>query len=159
ARVEVDLDLARRVVGNLIHNAIEFSPEGATVTIALGTRGDEWTCAVSDQGPPLPAEDLARVFEGFYRARRQLPDGRPSHEGTRIGLAIARSIVRLHGGRMWADHPDAGGARFTIALPIRQLASTRARRIARQTVGREDLKRLFDAIVDLVAASLEAGIV
>jgi len=158
-RVEVDLDLARRVVGNLIQNAVEFSPEGGTVGVQLGARGAEWTCTVTDQGPRLPAEDLARVFEGFYRARRQLADGRPSHEGTRIGLAIARSIVRLHGGRMWAEQPEAGGARFVAALPVRQLASPRARRIARQTVGREDLKHLFDAIVDLVAASLESGIV
>ncbi|HTR97714.1 MAG TPA: HD domain-containing phosphohydrolase [Candidatus Acidoferrales bacterium] len=159
ARVEVDLDLARRVIGNLIQNAIEFSPEGGTVSVKLSPRGDEWTCCVTDQGPKLPAEDLAHVFEGFYRARRQLPDGRPSHEGTRIGLAIARSIARLHGGQMWAEQPEAGGASFWIALPLRQLASARARRIARQTVGRDDLKRLFDAIVDLVAASLEAGIV
>lgn len=159
ARVEVDVDLVRRVIANLILNAVQFSPEGGTVRVRFESRGEEWSCTVTDDGPKLPAEDLALVFEGFYRARRQLENGQPTHEGTRLGLAIARSIVQLHGGRMWAEQPESGGARFAIALPQRQVASPRARRIARQTVGREDLRRLFDAIVEMVAVSLEAGIV
>ena len=159
ARVELDPDFARRAVANLIENAIEFSPEGATIRVRLAVRGDEWTCAVTDDGPPPPAEDLALVFEGFYRARRQLPTGQPSHEGTRIGLAIARSIVQLHGGRMWAELPPEGGTRFNVSLPVRQVASARARRTARQTVGRDDLSELFQAIVEMVAVTLETGIV
>lgn len=159
ARVELDPDFARRAVANLVENAIEFSPEGATVRVRFSVRGDEWVCAVTDDGPPPPAEDLALVFEGFYRARRQLPGGQPSHEGTRIGLAIARSIVHLHGGRMWAELPPEGGTRFSIALPVRQVATARARRTARQTVGRDDLSELFQAIVEMVAVTLETGIV
>ena len=159
ARVEVDPDFARRALANLVQNAVEFSPEGTTVRVRSSVRGDEWTFAVTDQGPPPPAEDLEQVFEGFYRARRQLPGGQPSHEGTRIGLAIARSIVQLHGGRMWAEVPPGGGTCFSIALPVRQVASPRARRTARQTVGREDLRELFQAIAEMVAATLETGIV
>jgi signal transduction histidine kinase/putative methionine-R-sulfoxide reductase with GAF domain len=159
ARVELDPDFARRALANLVQNAVEFSPEGATVRVCFTVRGDEWTFSVTDDGPPPPAEDLELVFEGFYRARRQLPTGQPSHEGTRIGLAIARSIVQLHGGRMWAELPPEGGTRFSIALPVRQVASPRARRTARQTVGREDLGELFQAIVEMVAATLETGIV
>ena len=158
ARVEVDVEQLRRVVANLLDNAVQFSPEGASVQVRLAARGDEWTCHVTDAGPPLPTEDLALVFEGFYRARRLLPDGRPSHEGTRLGLAIARSIVQLHGGRMWAEQAEAGAC-FAFALPVRQMASPRARRIARQTAGRADLTSLYAAIVEMVAASLEAGIV
>lgn len=159
ARVEMDPDFTRRAVANLIENAIEFSPEGATVRVRFAVRGDEWSCSVTDDGPPPPAEDLALVFEGFYRARRQLPNGQPSHEGTRIGLAIARSIVQLHGGRMWAELPPEGGTRFSLAMPVRQVASSRARRTARQTVGRNDLSELFQAIVEMVAVTLETGIV
>jgi len=159
ARVELDGELVRRVIANLVQNAVQFSPEGATVTVKLSVRGDEWVCRVSDEGPPLPAGDLAIVFEGFYRARRQLPNQLPSQEGTRIGLAIARSIVHLHGGRMWAEQGSPTGACFSFALPVRQMASARARRIARQTVGREDLHRLFEAIVEMVAVSLESQIV
>jgi signal transduction histidine kinase/putative methionine-R-sulfoxide reductase with GAF domain len=159
ARVESDAELIRRAIASLVLNAIQFSPEGGAVTVRMGVRGDEWTCTVTDSGPPLPAEDLAIVFEGFYRGRRESPDGHASQEGTRIGLAIARSIVQLHGGRLWAEAPESGGAAFSFSLPMRQLASPRARRIARQTVAREDLRQLFDAIVEMVAASLETEIV
>jgi signal transduction histidine kinase/putative methionine-R-sulfoxide reductase with GAF domain len=158
ARVEIDPDFARRAIANLVANAVEFSPEGGEVRVRFAVRGDEWTCSVTDDGPPPPAEDLALVFEGFYRARRQLPTGQPSHEGTRIGLAIARSIVQLHGGRMWAELPPEGGTRFSIALPVRQVASSRARRTARQTVGRDDLSELFQATVEMVAVTLETNI-
>jgi signal transduction histidine kinase/putative methionine-R-sulfoxide reductase with GAF domain len=157
-RVEIDVEMVRRVIANLVQNAVQFSPEGGTVSVGFAVRGDEWTCSVTDDGPPLPAEDLALVFEGFYRARRTTDSGQPAPEGTRLGLAIARAIVQLHGGRLWADQAESGGARFTFALPVRQLASPRARRIARQTVGREDLRTLFDAIVEMVSASLEAEI-
>lgn len=159
ARIEADLDLLRRVISNLIQNAVQFSPEGGTVHVTFGARGDEWFCAVRDDGPPVPAEDLSVVFEGFYRARRVMPNGSPSHEGTRLGLAIARSIVQLHGGRMWAEQTSAAGPTFRFAMPVRQVASSRARRIARQTVGRDDLRTLFGAIVEMVAATLETNIV
>ncbi len=166
ARVDVDAELMRRVIGNLIANAAQFSPEGSTVRVALEVCADEWVCTVTDFGPPLPAEDLAVVLEGFYRARRQAPAGSlaPGAEGTRLGLAISRSIVRLHGGRMWVEQPatQSGaceGARFCFAAPIKQVASPRARRIARQTAGRDDLRQLFDGIVEMVSVSLEASIV
>ncbi len=159
ARVELDPDFTRRALANLIENAVEFSPEGATVRVRFAVHGDEWSCSVTDDGPPPPTEDLSAVFEGFYRARRQLPNGQPSHEGTRVGLAIARSIAQLHGGRMWAELPPGGGTRFSLAMPVRQVASARARRIARQTVGRQDLAELFQATVEMVAVTLETGIV
>ncbi len=158
-RIEADVDMVRRVIANLVQNAMQFSPEGGTVRVGFAVRGDEWECSVTDEGPRLPSEDIATVFEGFYRARRQLPEGQPLHEGTRLGLAIARAIVQLHGGRMWAEQPETGGARFVFALPQRQLATPRARRIARQTVGRRDLRQLFEAIAEMVSASLEASIV
>lgn len=165
-RVDVDLELMRRVIGNLITNASQFSPEGGTVLVELGVQGDEWMCRVTDQGPPLPAEDLAVVLEGFYRARRQVSADSLNQvpEGTRLGLAISRSIVQLHGGRLWAEQPDADsgtpqGACFCFAAPIKQVASPRARRIARQTVGRDDLRKLFEGIVEMVSVSLETSIV
>ncbi len=159
ARLEADVDHLRRVLANLIENALQFSPARGTVRVNVCARGDECVCSVTDEGPALPAADLATVFEGFYRARRELPEGRSPHDVSRLGLAIARAIVQMHGGRMWAESPEPGGARFAFAIPQRQLATPRARRIARQTVGRQDLRRLFDAIVEMVSASLEASIV
>ena len=166
ARIEVDAELARRAVENLVLSALQFSPEGARVTLRLGLRADEWTCAVTDDGPPVPAEDLTLVFEHFYRARRSGPT---TTQGTRLGLAIARGIVELHGGRLWVERgggtaddvpvSERFGARFCFAAPVRQMASPRARRVARQTVGRTDLAVLFHAIVEMVAASIDSNIV
>ena len=159
-RVEVDLEMMRRVLTNLLLNAVEFSPEGGEVRVALEQRGDEWTCSITDDGPPLPAEDLGAVFEGFYRSRRT----GSAHEGTRLGLAITRSLVQLHGGRLATDQPldasgDRRGARFVCRVPLRPVASARARRIARSLLSREDLEPLFEAIVEMVSAALEAEIV
>ncbi|HVQ26884.1 MAG TPA: ATP-binding protein, partial [Planctomycetota bacterium] len=75
ARIEVDLDLMRRALENLVQNAIEFSPEGGTVRLSLTSRAEDWTCVVQDDGPPLPEADLANVFEHFHRTRRQSPAG------------------------------------------------------------------------------------
>ncbi len=169
-RVEVDTDLVRRALETLLQNAIEFSPEGGTVRFTLTGRGEEWTCTVEDEGPPLPEEDLAAAFEHFHRARRTAPAGSPAAArgpaATRLGLAITRGIVELHAGRLWVEQPPvvAGsthvpGPRFCFGAPVRQTASARARRVARQALGRPDLQPLFDAIVEMVAATLETTLV
>ncbi len=159
-RVEVDLEMMRRVLANLLLNAVEFSPEGGEVRVAIEQRADEWICSITDDGSPLPAEDLGAVFEGFYRARRT----GSSHEGTRLGLAITRSLIELHGGRLGTDQPldaqgDRRGARFICRVPLRPIASPRARRIARSLQSREDLEPLFEAIVEMVSTALDAEIV
>lgn len=164
ASAEVDADLAVRVIENLVRNAAQFSPQGGEVTVRLSQDGTEWTCSVSDAGTVLPPGDLAKVYEGFYRSGRRPESAGTVSESTRLGLAITHVIVQLHGGRLWAEQPvdaegRAVGARFCVAAPLQQVASPRARRIARQTVGRDDLQELFEAIVEMVAASLEAGIV
>ena len=66
---EVDPDLLRRLLANLIGNAIQFSPAQGKVRVHASVRGDEWTCTVEDDGPGIPREDLPHVFERFYRAR------------------------------------------------------------------------------------------
>jgi HD-GYP domain-containing protein (c-di-GMP phosphodiesterase class II)/signal transduction histidine kinase len=167
ARIEVDLDLMRRALENLMQNAIEFSPQGGTVRLSLTSRAEEWTCVVQDDGPPLPEADLANVFEHFHRARRELPNGASdpraalrSPAATRLGLAITRGIVELHAGRLWAEQPaPPAGPRFCFTAPLRQTASARARRVARQALGRPDLQPLFDAIVEMVGVTLESALV
>ena len=167
--VELDVELVRRALANLVNNAIEFSPQGGTVRFTLAGRLDEWTCVVEDQGPPLPNEDLANVFDHFHRSRRLGPPGSPAHArgiaATRLGLAIARGIVELHAGRMWVEQRPAvvggvvPGPRFCFAAPARQTASARARRVARLALGRSDLQPLFDAIVEMVSATLDTAMV
>lgn len=75
--------------------------------------------SVEDTGPGIEGKHLPLVFERFYRvdASRSRDDG-----GTGIGLAIARSVVEAHGGRIWAERGDAGGARFRFTLPVERPA-------------------------------------
>lgn len=168
-KVELDVDLLRRALANLVNNAIEFSPQGGTVRFTLAGRLEEFTCTVEDQGPPLPDEDLANVFDHFHRSRRLGPPGSPAHArgiaATRLGLAITRGIVELHAGRLWVEQRPATvggvvpGPRFCFTAPVRQTASARARRVARLALGRSDLQPLFDAIVEMVSATLDTAIV
>ncbi|MGH7730425.1 MAG: HD domain-containing phosphohydrolase, partial [Candidatus Eiseniibacteriota bacterium] len=154
--VEADADLLRRLYLNLLGNAVKFSPVGGVVRACVTPRGEDWVGTVEDQGPGIPAEDLPRVFERFFRGRQ--PTDRPV-DGTGLGLAIARGIVELHGGRIWAESQPAGGSRFCFTMPLRQMASPAARRIARQIAMRADLRELFDQTAEMVAAAMDAEIV
>jgi HD-GYP domain-containing protein (c-di-GMP phosphodiesterase class II) len=168
-RVEVDHELLRRAVENLVHNAIEYSPRGGTVAVTLAGGELEWTCAVEDEGPPLPDEHRTNAFDQFHRLRREAPPGSAAAahgpDASRLGLAITRGIVELHGGRLWVEQPEGvvglevPGPRFCFSAPVRQTASPRARRVARQALGRPDLQPLFDAIVEMIAATLESSLV
>lgn len=154
--VEADPDLLRRLFINLAGNAIKYSPLASAIKIQAKTRGEEWVGSVEDTGPGIPADDLPHVFERFYRARHA--NGEDT-EGTGLGLAIARGIVELHGGRIWAQALEPSGTRLCFSLPLRQLATPRARRIARAIFHRPDLEELFDHTIEMVAAAMDAEIV
>jgi signal transduction histidine kinase/putative methionine-R-sulfoxide reductase with GAF domain len=168
-RVEVDHELLRRAVENLVRNGIEFSPRGGTVKLTLAGKESDWTCAVHDQGPALPDSALASAFDRVHQVRRDAPPGSAAAAhgpaATRLGLAIARGIVELHGGRLWVEQAPgvvggtAPGPSFCFSAPVRQTASPRARRVARQALGRPDLQPLFDAIVEMIGATLESSLV
>ncbi len=108
--VSADPRRIRQVLGNLLSNALRFSPPGSTVTISALRQGQEIWVSVQDQGPGIPPEDLPHIFERFYKADKSRSEG-----GSGLGLAIAKEIVQAHGGRIWAE--NRGGARFTFALP------------------------------------------
>jgi two-component system phosphate regulon sensor histidine kinase PhoR len=110
-----DRDLAQRVVVNLIHNALKWSPKGEAITISAEAedQSDEVTISVLDNGPGVPPEMVDRIFERFY----QVDVSRSGGEGTGLGLAICRHIVEAHGGRIWAEgNADGGGGRFRFTL-------------------------------------------
>lgn len=100
----------RQVLGNLLSNALRYSPPGSTITVSARRVGNEIWVSVQDQGPGIPEEDLPHIFERFYKADKSRAEG-----GTGLGLAIAKEIVAAHGGRIWAE--NFGGARVTFALP------------------------------------------
>lgn len=108
-----DRDLAQRVLVNLIHNAIKWSPTGDAITINAHTNDEEVTISVLDNGPGVPPQQVDRIFERFY----QVDVSRSGAEGSGLGLAICRHIVEAHGGRIWAEsNADGGGGRFMFTL-------------------------------------------
>ena len=154
--VECDPDLLRRLVLNMIGNALQYSPRGEGVRIEAVVDGDSWRMTVEDRGPGVPPEDLPRIFERFFRARAAVEEG---VEGHGLGLAICKGIVEVHGGRIWAESGVPSGTRICFAMPVRQLATPRARRIARLVATRADVRQLFDETVELVAATAGAEVV
>lgn len=112
--VEGNSVLLSRAVGNLLDNAIKYTPEGGRVQIKLGQNNGHALICVIDNGPGIRAKDLPRVFEKFYRARPELDEV----PGSGLGLAIVKTIVEQHGGQVWAESQPDVGSTFTIALPI-----------------------------------------
>jgi two-component system, OmpR family, phosphate regulon sensor histidine kinase PhoR len=110
----VDRDRILQVVTNLLDNAIKFTPEGGTVEVQVGSTALEAVVSVIDTGRGIPADDLTRIFDRFYRVDRSRSRGAG---GTGLGLAIARHIVEAHGGRITAASRVNAGSTFTFTLP------------------------------------------
>ena len=102
------------IVHNLLDNAVKYSREGGRVAIGVGTRDSELVLSVADEGVGIPAEDLPRIFERFYRADRAR-----SRElgGTGLGLSIVKHIAQLHGGRVEAESVIDQGTTISVILP------------------------------------------
>jgi len=111
--VLADAERVREVVTNLVHNAIKFTPAGGQVAISARAAGGEVIISVRDTGIGIPAHDLPRIFERFYKADRARSGG-----GTGLGLSIARHIVQGHGGRIWAESVEGQGSTFCFSLPV-----------------------------------------
>jgi signal transduction histidine kinase len=113
--VDADAERVHQVLFNLVDNAVRFTPPGGEVTISAAREGDRVSVQVRDTGVGVGPEHLPRLFERFYRAdaSRSRDDG----SGTGIGLAIARSIVEGHGGRISAVSEPNRGTTFTFDLP------------------------------------------
>lgn len=111
--VLADPERIQQVVTNLVHNAIKFTPAGGSVRVYSAVGGDEATVLVQDTGVGIPAEDLPRIFERFYKADRARTGG-----GTGLGLAIAKHIVCAHGGEIEAESVEGRGSTFRFTLPL-----------------------------------------
>jgi two-component system sensor histidine kinase ChvG len=102
-----------------VDNARSFSPPGGEVRVYLSWTRDEVNVRVEDDGPGVPPENLETVFERFYTSR---PKGAAFGDNSGLGLAIARQIIKTHGGRIWAENRMDGdqvlGASFHVAMPL-----------------------------------------
>ena len=120
ARLLGDPDELHMVVTNLLDNAVKYSPDGVHIAVELDAPDEELlVLRVRDSGVGIPQDELKRIFKRFYRVRRR---GRPRVKGTGLGLFIVRSIVRNHGGRVFAQSEGAGkGTTVTLELPRKEL--------------------------------------
>jgi two-component system, OmpR family, phosphate regulon sensor histidine kinase PhoR len=118
ATIDADPTKMHDAVRNLLENAVNYSPAGGRIELEAHADGDRVLLLVSDYGPGLPAADLGRIFERFYRVdkSRTVDPG-----GTGLGLSIVRHLVELHGGKVSAGNRAEGGAVFSIALPRRRM--------------------------------------
>jgi signal transduction histidine kinase len=117
-----DRERIHQVLFNLVDNALRFTPPGGRVTLSAEAQGRAVRVRVEDTGVGIPPEHLPYLFERFYRAdaARSRGDG-----GTGIGLAICRSVVEAHGGRIWAESEPGRGSAFTFELPAAVTAGPR----------------------------------
>lgn len=107
-----DRDRLVQVFGNLIGNAIKFTPERGTIFINVQRAGRNVEFTVADTGPGIPEADLKRVFTPYWQAKKT------AHMGAGLGLAIVRGIIEAHGGKVWAENASDGGAVFRFTIPV-----------------------------------------
>ena len=112
--VVADPDLLSRAVENLVSNAIKYSPGGTEVTVSAAAEDAFLAIEVADQGYGIPAADLTRIFDKFYRVPRVEDAGVP---GTGLGLSLVREIAELHGGSVTLKSEVNAGSRFTLRIP------------------------------------------
>jgi two-component system, OmpR family, sensor kinase len=117
--IHADEALLGRMLLNLLDNAIKYSPCGSTVNLACGREGDRYVVSVSDNGPGIPAELQAQVFQRFFRAdkARSRSESRETG-GAGLGLSIARWIAEAHHGSLVLAHSDGAGSTFSASLPV-----------------------------------------
>ena len=116
--VDGDTDRLFQVITNLVGNAVKYSPDGGEVLVTTSVLDGDVQVSVKDHGIGIAAEDLPRLFQRYERI-----DGQSSHKisGTGLGLVIARQIVEMHGGRIWAVRNEAGGSEFAFGIPYIQI--------------------------------------
>src|SRR5690606_21984743 len=109
--VHADPDRIVQVLDNLLSNALRFATPGQSVRISARRAGDQVCFSVADDGPGIPSEERARVFEGFWRGHST------ERAGIGLGLSICRGIVEAHGGAIWLDTDAEIGTTVLFTVP------------------------------------------
>jgi K+-sensing histidine kinase KdpD len=122
--VKVDPRLTASALAQLLDNAAKYSPAGSPILVSAATGSDGLTITVQDHGPGIAPADLPHLFDRFYRGHQALP----RVSGTGMGLSIARGVLAVQHGRIWAANRPEGGAQFVIQVP----AAVRAMDVSEQ---------------------------
>jgi signal transduction histidine kinase len=110
-----DPSRVQQVLFNLVGNALRFTPEGGTITLAAAQTGHHLRVSICDTGPGIDPEDLPHIFDRFYRGDSSRSRSTGGHG---LGLAIVKQWVEAHGGRVWAENGPGGGACLLFTLPV-----------------------------------------
>ncbi|MGE5474385.1 MAG: sensor histidine kinase [Ignavibacteriales bacterium] len=113
--IMADLDRLKQILSNLLSNAVKYSGEGSEVKISVEEENDLVKFIIKDNGQGISDEDIKHIFDKFYRGDKS----RQNDGGTGLGLNIAKSLVELHGGKIWAESEQGKGTRFYFMLPNR----------------------------------------
>jgi signal transduction histidine kinase len=114
--VNVDIDKTALAFGNILNNAVRFSPAGSEITVGASRDGKQVLSWVQDQGIAIPADKLHKIFEEFYQIE---PPNTRHYGGLGIGLTIAKGLIESQGGRIWAESDGAGkGSTFKVLFPM-----------------------------------------
>lgn len=112
-RITADPSRLMQVLRNLLSNAVKFSPPGTAIEIQIGQRDGQLALAVCDRGLGIPEGEIEAIFDKFIQSSKT----RTGAGGSGLGLAICRQIIEAHGGRIWAENRDGGGAVLVFVLP------------------------------------------
>ncbi|HEX8881382.1 MAG TPA: HAMP domain-containing sensor histidine kinase, partial [Candidatus Acidoferrum sp.] len=116
--IRADESLLRRMLLNLLDNAIKYTPDFGRVTVACRRSGQEYAVSIADTGMGIPAELRPRIFERFFRADKARSRSESDGGGAGLGLAISRWIAEAHQGRLELTRSDSAGSTFTAYLPV-----------------------------------------
>lgn len=114
-RVLGDRDRLEQVLGNLMENAVKYSPEGSEILVSVDDRGEQILTSVADRGIGIPTDELGQVFERFHRGRQV---SSTNYGGLGLGLYITKQIVERHGGAIWVESREGQGTTFSFSLPV-----------------------------------------
>lgn len=114
SRIVADKLRVGQVIGNILDNAIRFSPQGRQVTVVLKEQNNEYLVSITDQGIGVSPEYIDHIFERFYRVRNVASR---QYSGIGLGLFVARAIVEAHGGQIWVESNEGLGSTFSFTLP------------------------------------------
>ena len=116
--VELDYLQIDQVLTNLLENALRYTPPGSPIDISVQLCDDSVMVSIADRGPGVPPADIERVFDKFYRVLNSEKSARTTGSG--LGLAVSRGLIEAHGGHIWVENRQGGGAIFRFTLPLRK---------------------------------------
>ena len=120
-RVHADAERLLQALGNLLGNALKFTPSGGRVGLHGAADGENVVLSVTDTGPGVPLEHVPYIFDRYWHSRRTA-----KKRGTGLGLAIVKGIVDAHNGKVWVESIVGGGSRFSISLPSVKITAPRS---------------------------------